>query len=151
MNNKPYTTTDDLRNEAERLHIPLNGISYRDTIQTPLKQGGYIVNLDGKNRSGTHWVGLWIENCKQIAYFDSFGFVAPTEVEKLIGKGYSYNKHIIQDIDGGYCGQYVIEFLQYMNDNKKIPFKKRFDKFQTQFCLHHPKKNLGRLKKLMLD
>ena len=34
--------------------------------------GAYVINLDGKNSKGTHWVSLFIDRNTAV-YFDSFG------------------------------------------------------------------------------
>ena len=37
-----------------------------------IKNGSYVINLDGKKSKGTHWVSLFM-NRNTAAYFDSLG------------------------------------------------------------------------------
>ena len=48
-----------------------NGVYSRDNI-TKIKDGAYIINLDGYSDTGTHWVALYVHN-GDVTYFDSFG------------------------------------------------------------------------------
>jgi len=103
LDNKQLT---DLLNIYE---IPCNGI-YINGKMPKLKNGSYIINLNGHS----HWVAL-IKHGIEYFYFDSYGVVAPTEVEKKIGTQYIYNHKQLQDIDSSSCGWYVIAFLRYMH------------------------------------
>ena len=48
-----------------------NGVYSRDNI-TKIKDGAYIINLDGYSDTGTRWVALYVHN-GDVTYFDSFG------------------------------------------------------------------------------
>ena len=48
-----------------------NGVYSRDNI-TKIKDGAYIINLDGYSDTRTHWVALYVHN-GDVTYFDSFG------------------------------------------------------------------------------
>lgn len=90
-----------------------------------LNKGFYVINLNGSS----HWTVL----CKDIdhygnniyLYFDSFGFPAPIEVEKVMerdnmGKKTDYfsMQNQIQDIDHTSCGFYVIGWCKFLNNKK---------------------------------
>lgn len=152
LRNSPFTTSKELKDECRRLDIPLVGISYVDKLKLlPREAGAYIINLDHSPGKGTHWVALWLDNKLNEYYFDSFGEKAPREVVNWIEGSYIHNPHIIQDERYGYCGQYVIEFLEYMTRKPKgISYKNRFLGFQKLWNLKHSNDNLERLKLLIV-
>ena len=49
-----------------------NGVFRRDNLLNIIKNGAYVVNLDGYHDIGTHWLTLYVCN-KTTIYFDSFG------------------------------------------------------------------------------
>ena len=49
-----------------------NGVYSRDNLSVKIKDGAYIINLDGYYDIGTHWVALYLNN-NNVTYFDSFG------------------------------------------------------------------------------
>ena len=52
-----------------------------------------MLNLDGYESIGTHWITLYV-NAESVTYFDSFGVEhIPKEIKKLKG-----NKNIITNI-----------------------------------------------------
>ena len=88
-----------------------------------IKFGNYIINLENSNGSGTHWTSLFYHPLNSY-YFDSYGFVAPLEVEQKI-KPYKYNDAEIQDFNSKACGYYALAFIKFLNDktNKEVAFK----------------------------
>ena len=38
-----------------------NGVFYRDNLPNKIKDGAYIINLDGYSDIGTHWVALYVK------------------------------------------------------------------------------------------
>ena len=43
-----------------------------------IKDGAYVINLDGYSNIGTHWIALYVNNNNNnnnnnVTYFDSFG------------------------------------------------------------------------------
>ena len=44
----------------------------RDDLLDKIKDGGYVINLDGYADIGTHWITFYALN-DNVAYFDSFG------------------------------------------------------------------------------
>lgn len=110
------TSSIELSKEASKLGINLRGIYFKNTLPRKIEQGSYIINLDSYPGQGTHWLGLFVDS-QGATYFDSFGVMPPDDVEQFIKKkykGYRMNTSQIQDIQEGYCGQYVLLFLYYM-------------------------------------
>ena len=110
----------ELEQYAKELRIPLRFLRNKDKLhEHPLQNGAYIVNLqddyraDGVDLLGTHWVAFWIENGKAV-YFNSFGIPPPSEVQLYLYKfrPYAYNNTQIQNTQSGWCGIYVIAFLE---------------------------------------
>ena len=89
-------------------------------MPTRLKNGNYIINLNGHS----HWVAL-IKHGIEYFYFDSYGVVAPAEVEKKIGTTHIYNHKQLQDLESSSCGWFVIAFLRFMHqpEYKNILFE----------------------------
>ena len=102
---------------CNKLNLPINYIGFKDNINE-IKQGFYIINLQSKfiNGDGTHWTAFYVSGIPSQLniYYDSFGFPAPDEVEKLI-KPYVYNCHDIQNINSSSCGFYCIAFIKFLN------------------------------------
>lgn len=90
-----------------------------------LKKGktkiGIIFNLDEHDKSGSHWVSLFIDTTeKLIFYFDSAGSAAPDEirvfvdrVQKQTGNKYKYieNAPYVHQHGGSECGVYSLFFI----------------------------------------
>ena len=91
----------------------------------------YIINLDDKKNGGTHWTVFYYNNPLTSLYFDSFGFVAPTQVENKI-EPYKYNDNDIQDYENSSaCGYFCIAFIKFLyNQDDKI---KAFEAFINLF------------------
>jgi hypothetical protein len=138
----PRTTNSQLVRLAKRYNIPLNSICNKDMLADLFPQrGGYIINMqDSTEGSGTHWVGLWLDlqNGNRIScYYDSFGVDPPLDVINFANRYgskimYSSEK-VIQNINSGYCGQYVINFLWFMSACGNLPVKKRYQMLISQF------------------
>lgn len=139
---KPNTTDVDLRAMANKLHIPLVFIGFRDELPHQPKAGAYIINLQAsKDGMGSHWtsVYLWEPAGYQSAkafHFDSFGSFPVEEAVHLMRRWTGNSKHIysnpydIQNVNGGYCGQYVIDFLKSIMHN---PTKNGFLNFLNKY------------------
>ena len=106
------------------------GVYMKDQLPDKLERGSYIINLQSsKEGNGTHWVCLYYTT-NYSYYYDSFGFVAPLEVQKKIIP-YMYNDLEIQDIDSTACGFYCVAFVLYLN--KKMNIEKAFIEFINLF------------------
>jgi hypothetical protein len=138
-------TNYDIIDECKRLKIPLVGVYSKDRLEKRHRRHGcYVINLQdftdsqGNRLGGTHWTSFVLlkENGKNhCAYFDSFGFVPPNNVEKFLEDLRPYlvsDKHI-QNINSGVCGSYCLFFMWYMTNKTNIPFKERFKRFLNLF------------------
>ena len=74
------TTDTQLKNMAQKLHLKLNAVVYKERLQF-LKSmpGNYIINMNDAVDGGSHWVALYLTT-KQAFYFDSFGIMPPLDV-----------------------------------------------------------------------
>jgi hypothetical protein len=88
--------------------IELNNIKYNN-------KDNFIVNFDDYN-NGTHWVSIY-----QNIYFDSYGIIAPDNIENYMKKGYIYNDIQLQPLNltSLYCGWFCLYFLDYMNNHNE--------------------------------
>lgn len=128
-------TNIDIEELCKEFKIPLVACIPKDMLR-PLKykNGGYIINLNNSNQSGSHWTALFVRD-SHCCYFDSFGIGPPLEVLKFCkGKFLIINKDQIQNLNHESCGYYAIAFLHYMSrakgDNLKtnlFMFAKPFD------------------------
>lgn len=124
------TTNWELMQIAGELGFSVEVLSKNHLMDKVITEtGNYIINLQNSNEGGgTHWVGL-IVYPKKAFYYDSFGFLPPLEVIHYVNpikknclqplrELYVANKQI-QNQYGAYCGQYVSDFLRYMNQEKQ--------------------------------
>jgi hypothetical protein len=100
-------TDTDLEALCKHFKIKLNGIYAKDEVKE-LSYGNYIINLNGQS----HWCGMVISPNGNY-WYDSYGFPAPENLEKLMGK-YTWNDTQIQDIKSTACGYFVVAFLKFM-------------------------------------
>ena len=132
-------TNFDLENEAYKYNLPLIGIFNKDQLPSGLpKNGYYIINLQddydvhGNDLPGTHWTVFVVEG-KHAAYFDSYGFPPPIEVQNYLRPflPYPYNRQQVQSMRSTVCGKYVLFFMMFMSSHKGIRMKPRFEKFMS--------------------
>jgi hypothetical protein len=105
-----------------------NGCFVKDELPVKLKNGFYIINLNGKS----HWTAL-LKHGKKYYYFDSFGFPSPIEVEERIPKEYIWSDKHIQTEPTSSCGFYVVAWIKYMNEHKdkKTAFRDFINAFEV--------------------
>jgi hypothetical protein len=147
-------TNFQLEDLASKHKIPLVGVFNKDTLPNFHRDGGWIINLqdsvdkDGKGLPGTHWTAFYCEG-KHAAYFDSFGFPPPVQVQQFLEKKYNvvWSRKQIQNIVSEVCGWYCLFFIWFMGRNK-LQFNKRFSKFLSLFSTD-VEKNLTVLKRLL--
>ena len=107
-----------------RLSKSFEGVFPRDYLPKFVSQPTALVaNTDSSNRSGEHWVAIYIENDKG-EYFDSYG-LPPVHSEflqflKNNCKSWTFNTKEIQSIDSQVCGQYCIVFLKARASGKNL-------------------------------
>ena len=119
----------------KKLDYYFGGIYSKDQLPKELiRDKFYIINLqDHDEGSGTHWTVFYYNKPLTSIYFDSYGFIAPLDVENRI-KPYIYNDKEIQDFDSSACGYYCIAFIQFLynKDNKQNAFKTFLSLFKLQ-------------------
>ncbi len=128
----------DIQDILEYHNLNINGIFNKDDMPKKLKKGFYIINLDKKFNSGTHWTCLYYINPNYSIYFDAFGFYPPEEIENKL-KIYDYNNEEIQNINSSSCGFYCIAFIKYMYGKKD--YTKDFNNFIEEFNKNNNIKN----------
>ena len=102
-----------------------HGCFIKDQLPKKLSDGFYIINLNGSS----HWTAL-CKDKKKYYYWDSYGFVAPQDVEDRIDN-YIFSDDDIQDYDASSCGFYCVEWCEALyNSKNKL---KAYDKFIKQF------------------
>lgn len=75
-----------------------------------------VVNTDPRSQTGTHWVGIYIDENGKADYFDSYG-LPPMCIEFLnylesnAIKGFKYNRITLQCTTCVTCGEYVCAYL----------------------------------------
>jgi hypothetical protein len=118
--------------------MPIIDICMKDELAKKRpKNGGYIVNMQSSTQGdGTHWTGLYIKNDKG-CYFDPFGALPPTEIEKFVKKRkgikLSFNNHITQDLESSSCGLYCLAFLVFLTRNSNSNLFGTFNTFVNGF------------------
>ena len=132
-----------------------NGVFSRDNLlnnirpkelDSAVKNGVYVINLDGYHDIGTHWVTLYVNN-KTVIYSDSFGVEhILREIMKFIArKKIITNIYRIQAYDSIMCGYFCIGFINFMFNGKSLTdytnlfspndFKKSDDRILKYFGL----------------
>ena len=93
------------------------GIYSKDQLPKDLTRTKfYIVNMqDHDEGNGTHWTAFYYNKPLTSIYFDSFGFVAPTDVENRI-KPYVFNDADVQDYNSSACGYFCIAFIKFLHN-----------------------------------
>jgi len=109
--------------------LPLLGIKdlkFDELVKNGKTKLGIIFNLDEHYKSGSHWVGMFVDLKKgEIRYFDSYGIIADKRVRKLVRRISDYlKKQNIEPIvgynkvrhqyEGSECGVYSINFILRM-------------------------------------
>ena len=97
-----------------------NGVYSRHNL-SKIKDGAYIINLDGYSDIGTHWVVLWVSG-NNVTYFDSFGVEhIPKEIIKFIeNRNIKTNIFRIRAYDSVMCGYFCIGFSDFMLKGKSL-------------------------------
>lgn len=102
---------------ANKNDFSFGGCFSRDDLPKPLGTKYYIVNLDSKGGSGTHWVLVDNRRTNECIYFDSYGMPPPEEILARMtntGKKLVYNDADLQELGSEQCGwwcEYVAEEL----------------------------------------
>jgi len=107
-----------------KLEQYFGGVYSKDQLPELKPTKFYICNMqDSEDGGGTHWVAFYYSKLQSI-YFDSYGFIAPQDIEEKI-KPYEYNNGQIQDMEATSCGYYALCFIQFLHDkpDKQNAFK----------------------------
>jgi hypothetical protein len=118
-----------------KLDYHFGGVYSKDLLPKDLiRDKFYIVNLqDHDEGSGTHWTVFYYNKPLTSIYFDSYGFIAPLDVQDRI-KPYIYNDAEIQDFNASSCGYFCIAFIKFLHnkDNKQEAYKTFLKLFKLQ-------------------
>jgi hypothetical protein len=118
-----------------KLDYHFGGVYSKDLLPKDLiRDKFYIVNLqDHDEGSGTHWTVFYYNKPLTSTYFDSYGFIAPLDVQDRI-KPYIYNDAEIQDFNSSACGYFCIAFIKFLHnkDNKQEAYKTFLKLFKLQ-------------------
>ena len=98
-----------------------NNVFSRNNLPKKIKDGAYVINLDGYADVGMHWTALF-HNKKTVIYFDSFGVEhVPEEIEEFIGnKNIKTNIFWVQENNSIMCGYFCIGFIDFILAGKKL-------------------------------
>ena len=123
---------DIIKNRNLEKHF--GGVYSKDQLPNELiKDKFYIVNLqDHDEGNGSHWVAFYYNYPSTSIYFDSYGFIAPRDVQKRITP-YIFNDKDIQDYNSSSCGFYCIAFIKFLHD--KTDKEKMYNTFLKLFKL----------------
>ena len=103
-----------------KLDYHFGGVYSKDLLPKELiRDTFYTVNLqDHDEGSGTHWVEFYYNKPLTSIYFDSYGFIAPLDVQDRI-KPYIFDNGEIQDFDSSDCGYFCISFIKFLHNKEK--------------------------------
>ena len=87
----------------------------------PRIRRAYVINLDNKNRKGTHWILLFI-NKNTAIQFNSFRteYILQGVLNKIKDKSVAHNIFRMQDNESIMSGFYCIDFIEYMLAGKTL-------------------------------
>ena len=102
-----------------KLDYCFGGIYSKDLLpQDLMRTKFYIVNMqDHDEGNGSHWVVFYYNKPLTSIYFDSFGFVAPLQVENRINP-YIFNDADVQDYNSSACGYFCIAFIKFLHSKQ---------------------------------
>ena len=88
---------------------------------------------DHDEGNGTHWTVFYYNHPLTSIYFDSFGFVPPTQVENKISP-YVFNDADVQDYNSSACGYFCIAFIKFLHNkqDKQGAYKAFLTLFKNQ-------------------
>ena len=111
--------------KTRNLEKHFGGVYSKDQLPELIKDKFYIVNLqDHDEGGGTHWTAFYYNYPSTSIYFDSYGFIAPRDVQQKITP-YIFNDAEIQDFNSSACGFYCIAFIKFLHDktDKELMYK----------------------------
>ena len=120
--------------ENMKLTHVFGGVYSKDQLPTLQRNKFYIINLESIDAgNGSHWTVFFYNKPLTSIYYDSFGFIAPLEVQEKITP-YIYNENEIQNYKSSACGYYCIAFIKFLHNktNKEEAFKTFLKLFNLQ-------------------
>ena len=117
-----------------KLDNHFGGVYSKDQLPELIKDKFYIINLqDQDDGGGTHWTCFYYNKPLTSIYFDSYGFIAPTDVQEKITP-YIFNDKDIQDFNASSCGYYCIAFIKFLHNkmNKQEAYRTFLQLFKLQ-------------------
>jgi hypothetical protein len=120
--------------ENMKLTHVFGGVYSKDQLPTLQRNKFYIINLESSDAGrGSHWTVFFYNKPLTSIYYDSFGFIAPLEVQEKIIE-YIYNENAIQNYKSSACGYYCIAFIKFLHNktNKEEAFKTFLKLFNLQ-------------------
>lgn len=128
---KSRTTDQELYKLGKKYNLKINDITNKDLLNDNLPvEGAYIINLADSTEIGSHWLALILKKYKNkpyALYYDSFGCPSPNAVMEFArrfgAKQITYQTKTIQNLYGGGCGAYVIDFIRHLQHSKGDPVK----------------------------
>ena len=118
----PHPSTSFETREYYKNDPRFNSIYSRNNLPKIIKNGGYIINLDGDEDIDTHWIALYAKN-NEVIYFDRFGVEhIPKEIKSRFrgNKGIKTNIFRIQAYNSIMCDYFCIGFIDFMIANKTL-------------------------------
>nr|DAC81359.1 TPA_asm: adenain [Nephila orb-weaver spider adintovirus] len=88
------------------------GVYSRDTLPPLQENMCAIVNSDDSSQPGTHWLALFVNDKRELEFYDSFG--QPPVFYNISTTTYLdvlWNSKVFQSPTSNVCGQYCIYFL----------------------------------------
>ena len=131
-----------------KLDKHFGGIYSKDQLPKELIRGKfYIINLQDHNKGdGTHWTAFYYNKPLTSIYFDSYGFIAPQDVQNKITP-YIFNDADVQDYNSSAYGYFCIAFIKFLHNkqDKQEAYKAFLTLFKNETI-----KNDKLLQKLLL-
>jgi hypothetical protein len=112
----------------------LCNLNISDQIKRNINKIGIILNTDPHNKSGEHWISLFVNIKKKIiVYFDSNGNKPPKQVQKLMDEIKNQGKQLGMDFTiyknkiehqqtQSECGMYSLYFIVEMLKDKDLTY-----------------------------
>ena len=97
-----------------------NGVYSRNNL-TKIKDGTYVINLDGYKPAGTYWIALYM-NGNNLTYFESFGVEhISREIKKFIdNRNITTNIIKIKAFDSIMYWNFFIGFIDFILKGKSL-------------------------------
>ena len=113
----PVPIDFDLKNEFNKCVVSeLCKVNLKSLYDEKITKIGIIFNLDKHTQEGSHWIGMYMDIKKNIiAYWDSYGYTPPKEVDVLMHKLKEQSK-------------------QYLNIDCKIKINKKRHQYKSSEC-----------------